>query len=429
VIDRLRLSTVLLACGAVSLVGGSALAQGTAPSTRVSVPPAAAATGSAPSLRWTTRGAEGTTPAVEVIGADPLALPALSLPAMNRDRWTSFLAVRVVREQPAGSKDVPSLLGSYRVDGKVIRFEPRFPLDPGVRYRAEFDPVGLHAVAEAIAPQGGLAGRKPPSTTRLTAEFSLPQRRADPTARVTDVYPSRAMVPENLLRIYIHFSEPMSRGEAYRHIRLLDAAGKPVEAPFLELHEELWSNDGTRFTLLFDPGRIKRGLKPREEIGPVLEAGRSYELVIDRNWPDATGRPLKAGFRKSFRAGAPDESSPDPRTWSIRTPRPATREPLEVQFPEPLDRALLARLITVQDAAGHAVPGRVSVAGEETIWRWVPSGPWRPGAYRLTIGTDLEDVAGNSIARPFEVDLASPISDRIPSETVVLTFRIGPAPR
>ena len=39
-------------------------------------------------------------------------------------------------------------------------------------------------------------------------------------------------------------------------------SGQAVADPFLELDEELWSTDGRRFTLLFDPGRIKRGLKP-----------------------------------------------------------------------------------------------------------------------------------------------------------------------
>ncbi len=134
----------------------------------------------------------------------------------------------------------------------------------------------------------------------------------------------------------------MSRGEAYSHIRLLNAAGRAVADPFLELNEELWSGDGRRFTLLFDPGRIKRGLKPREEVGPVLEAGKSYTLVIDRQWPDAHGNPLAGEFRKSFRAGPPDQESPSPRDWKIQAPAAGTRHPLEVSFPEPLDTPWLA---------------------------------------------------------------------------------------
>jgi hypothetical protein len=140
------------------------------------------------------------------------------------------------------------------------------------------------------------------------------------------------------------------------------------------------------------------------------------------------GRPLAQGFRKVFQAGAPDETSPDPKTWSLRRPRAATREPVELRFPEPLDRALLDRLISVQPAAGTPLPGQVSVAGAETIWRWTPRDPWHPGDFCLVIGTELEDLAGNSIARPFEVDLTGVISRRIIPETVTLPFRIEPDP-
>ena len=104
--------------------------------------------------------------------------------------------------------------------------------------------------------------------------------------------------------------------------------------------------------------------------------------------------------------------------------------PLEVHFPEPLDRALLDRLIGGPGSrTGKVVPGRVSIAGLETTWRFTPESPWRAGKYLLVIGTELEDVAGNSVARPFEVDLAGPISRRITTETMALPFRIGPAVR
>ncbi len=206
-------------------------------------------------------------------------------------------------------------------------------------------------------------------------------------------------------------------------IQLLDDTDHPVNDPFLELAEELWSHDGTRFTLLFDPGRIKRGLKPRQEVGPVLEAGKAYMLVIDRDWLDAKGNPLRSGFRKSFRAGPPDETSPDPKTWKIEPPEVATCNALEVRFPEALDRALLDRLIAVTDDAGGVVGGQVSTTDRETAWRFTPRKPWRVGSYRLTVVTDLEDVAGNSVARPFEVDATGPVTSRVTNETVSLPFR------
>src|SRR5581483_5374373 len=110
---------------------------------------------------------------------------------------------------------------------------------------------------------------------------------------------------------------------------------------FLELGEELWDPKGVRFTLLIDPGRIKRGLKPREEIGPVLEDGKSYTLVIDKGWPDARGNPLKADFRKSFRASPPIEKAIDPAAWKIAAPPAGGSAALEVTFPRPLDHAML----------------------------------------------------------------------------------------
>ena len=216
----------------------------------------------------------------------------------------------------------------------------------------------------------------------------------------------------------------MSRGEAYTHIRLLDAAGRAVADPFLELNEELWSGDGRRFTLLFDPGRMKRGLKPREEVGPVLEAGKSYTLVIDHRWPDAQGCLLARDFRKSFRAGPPDQESPSPRDWRIQTPAAGTRHPLEVELSEPLDSALARRLIVVRDGQNRIVQGVVRLERAESLWRFTPDEAWTARAYSLDVGTDLEDLAGNAVGRPFEVNLAGPISARVKTEVISRPFRI-----
>ena len=198
------------------------------------------------------------------------------------------------------------------------------------------------------------------------------------------------MLPENLLRFYIQFSAPMSRGEAYQHIRLLDAAGKPVADPFLELDEELWSRDGRRFTLLFDPGRIKRGLKPREEVGPVLEAGKSYTLVIDRPGP-TPGQSARSRFRKSFRVGPPDQDSPSPGTGRSRPPRAGTRHLLEVDF-----RSRSTGLGLPTDL----VAGRTESRSSRVRRVWKRPRPLAVHARRawtgrvsLVVGTDLEDLA------------------------------------
>jgi hypothetical protein len=252
---------------------------------------------------------------------------------------------------------------------------------------------------------------------------------------VEAVYPSADRLPENLLRFYLHFSSPMSRGEAYRRIRLLDAAGEPIEAAFLELDEELWDPSATRFTLLIDPGRIKQGLVPRAELGAVLEAGKRYTLEVDAGWPDASGQPMLEPFRKEFVVGPPDESPPDPTDWRLDVPEVSSvpllfsrtlPPPLVVRFPEPLDHALVGRLLSVRDAEGRAVPGRGEVIEGETGWRFTPRRHWRPGDYVLDVDADLEDRAGNGVGRPFEVDVFDPIEPRVEARSVVVPFRIGP---
>ena len=178
-----------------------------------------------------------------------------------------------------------------------------------------------------------------------------------------------------------------------------------------------------------DPGRIKWGLKPREDVGPVLEQGHSYTLAIDQGWMDWTGRPLEGEFRRQFHAGPPDGSSPAPADWVIRPPREGTRDPLEIQFPEPLDRALARRLITVEDPQARHVQGHVVLDLAETRWSLTPEAPWKAGVCRLVIGTELEDVAGNAINRPFEVDQTGPISPYIESTKVSLSFQVKPSSR
>jgi hypothetical protein len=362
-----------------------------------------------PIIRLSGKGEADPRAAFEVSGLDAANLRALASARWEPDRWAALFAVYVDDRAPRRG-DRPPVLGSYRVTGDRLRFEPRFPLAPGVRYRALFEPSRLpHPAGTGSAAAVGA--------------FTIPKPDAAPTV-VTQVYPSADRLPENLLRFYVHFSAPMSRGEAYDHVRLLDAAGRPVPSPFLEVGEELWDPAGKRFTLLLDPGRIKRGLKPREDLGPVLEAGKKYTLEIDRGWSDAGGNPLRATHRKTFQAVAAAEQSPDPKAWRIQPPPAGTPRGLDVAFPAPLDHALLGRMLRVTDPAGRAIAGTVTVAAGETGWRFTPARPWQPGDYRLVVDPALEDVAGNSVGRPFEVDTTGPARPPGQGASVVLPVSI-----
>jgi hypothetical protein len=357
---------------------------------------------------------------ITIHGLDPAALTKIDGARDSAKRWASLCGIVVRPDIDSQRPQAVPLLGSYRVLGRTLQFHSRYPLDlPG--YRVLVDSSLLAETDRKRFTENQQSG---PLVLELElADLPLIKRSA---AEVVSVYPSAKVLPENLLRFYFHFSAPMGRGEAYRHIRLLNSTGQAVSDPFLELNEELWSADGRRFTLLFDPGRIKRGLKPREEVGPVLEEGKSYTLVIDRQWPDALGEPLAREFRRSFQAGPPDTASPSPRDWKIKPSAAGTRQPLEVDFPESLDSALARRLIVVRDGRNRIVEGRVRLESEESRWSLTPESAWLAGDYRLEAGLELEDLAGNAIGRPFEVDLVGPISARVETTTVSTPFRIGP---
>jgi hypothetical protein len=350
----------------------------------------------------------------DVVGLEAAALTRLAGAGFTAEQWTALLAVYTVRGKSEPSPGQPAVAGSYAVVDGVVRFEPRFPLTPGLRYLARFDPSRL---------PGGKAGKA------VTATFELPKPPVVATTVVRHVYPTRDRLPENQLKFYIHFSAPMSRGEAYDHIYLLDAAGKKIERPFLAIGEELWDPTGTRFTLFLDPGRIKRGLKPREEMGPVLEEGKSYSLVIDAGWQDAEGNPLKATYRKPFKAGTGIERPVNPKEWKVAAPPAGSREPLVVRFPEPLDHALLERVLWVTGPDGGGVVGIRAVTDEETCWRFTPEKPWQAGEHHVVAETILEDLAGNAIGRPFEVDVFHPVQKRLRTDTIQLPFAVRAAGR
>lgn len=302
--------------------------------------------------------------------------------------------------------DLPAMAGKHSVDGTSLRFAPRYPLRAGMRYRAVLRPAA--------------------ATKSVTLEVTVPEAAAGKPTEIAHVYPTSATLPENQLKFYIHFSAPMGRGEAYEHLRLLDAKGQKADLPFLELNEELWDASGTRLTLFIDPGRIKRGVKPREDLGPVLEAGREYTLVIDRGWRDATGRPLKSDFQKRFRTTAPVETAIDEKAWKIVPPAHDSKEPLFVKFPRPLDHALVERTLWVTGPDGISIAGNGKAADEERRWEFRPERPWSAGKYQLVVETTLEDLAGNRIGQPFEVEILGTEETRAPDETVKLPFTIGP---
>ena len=351
---------------------------------------------------------------VDVVGLPAEDLAHLDGAALSRDAWQAILRVYVAREDPA-SAELPAVLGSYAVHAGTLRFTPRFPFAAGQRYEVVFDPAPLPSARHDSAP---VASR----VLRTTVE--IPALDRAPSTRVAAVYPTGPEVPENHLRLYIVFSAPMGLGSGSPHVRLLDEHGQPVADAFLPLEVDLWNADRTRYTVLYDPGRVKRGIRPNAELGRPLAADRRYTLVIDERWRDAAGQPLVAPFRREYRVGPPRERALDPGAWRLDPPAPATRDPLAVRFPVPLDYGLLQSALRVATGDGRPLAGAIRVEEGEARWTFTPRAPWRPGDYQLVAAATLEDAAGNRIGRPFEVDAVDPRGNER-ARGAVVPFRIS----
>lgn len=370
--------------------------------------PPARAVQSQYSLRWISNRVSGGW-TLHVLGTETKSLAELRAASWAPEQWQKLLAVRVESGDALGNVGMPAMLGSYRVHEDAIQFTPQFALAPGLRYVTAFYPSRL---------TGGT------SAWFISTTFELPRRATNETTVVAQIYPSASVLPENLLKFYVHFSAPMRRGHIYDHIHLREASGKDVQLPFLEIDEELWNPELTRLTLFIDPGRIKRGVKPLEDIGPALESGRSYTLVIDRAWRDASGLALKERFEKQFHVGPPDRAEVDVKAWKILAPSSGSRGVLAVAFPKPMDHALAQRMIRVADQTGRTVEGSSTLEDEERRWTFTPALPWRPGAHTLRVEKTIEDLAGNNIGKAFEVDLFERVERQFTNSTVRLPFEV-----
>jgi hypothetical protein len=282
--------------------------------------------------------------------------------------------------------NAPAMLGSYGREAGGVTFTPRFAPDVSVRLRAVFRPRDGEPVTAWF---GGV-----PAPVRA------------PTTRVLSLTPSAEVWPENVLRLYLSFSAPMRIGEAWRHIRMLDEAGRPMGGMFVEIEQELWDPEGRRLTVLFDPARIKRGLVDHINQGPPLAVGQRCTLEIDAAWRDAAGNRLVEGLSKTITVAPPLRAALDPGAWRLAPPA-TPLGPLIVDFPRPLDAALALRALSVWKGLAE-LPGEARLERNETRFVFTPDGDWTAGPYDLRADPVLEDIAGNRIGRPFDIDRRAP---------------------
>lgn len=306
-------------------------------------------------------------------GAEPIILSLVGSD-LAQLRPSELLAVFVGPAEPCCEDRLP-MTGRYSQSDGALAFVPAFGFEAGQDYVARI---------------------RIPGANDALVSFSIPSDGLEVDALVTATYPSGDILPENVLRFYIHFSTPMSPQVAFDYIKLRDAAGNVDDAAFMRFKQELWNEDRTRLTVLIDPGRIKREVATNVELGPALLAGQYYTLSVDAGWPSADGASVLPAFSRTFAVSEALRERPDVGLWQGTSPCAGTRDPLLITFDRPFDRHLLSTDIRVFAVDGRIAGGVVLVGEDERSWSFTPNERWADEELEIIANAALEDVAGNN---------------------------------
>jgi hypothetical protein len=240
----------------------------------------------------------------------------------------------------------------------------------------------------------------------VIASMALASSNATPD--VVSISPAARSIPANTLRLYVTFDRPAREVVATRDVRLLDVAGRTIDGAFMDFGQDLWSPDGRRLTVLFDPGRVKRGVEGDGESAAPLQAGHSFTVEV-------------SGQRFPYLVTPAVRTAITPQTWRLAVPAAGSRDALTVTFDREMDDALLRDQLEIVDAQGRSQPGQVTTSAGGRVWSWRPEQGWRIGAYRLLAGNSLEDVSGNRVGEALDHDVGTPDA---PRESVAVPFKV-----
>jgi len=239
--------------------------------------------------------------------------------------------------------------------------------------------------------------------TLVLASFEIPERAKSEAAELLAMYPKGDTVPENLLKMYLEFAQPMQEvNNALDFISVTNETDGIDTKPFLRLESELWNRERTVLTLWLDPGRIKTDLIPNREKGLPLVAGKEYTITIDNKWKSIEGAPLKQVYTKKFVVGPRDDKKPDTNEWQLRLQKEDSVKSLHVDFGESLDAFLARETIHIYKLNGTEVKGAFSLLENERVLRFVPEDELQTPEIELQVESRLEDLAGNNLNRLFD---------------------------
>lgn len=304
---------------------------------------------------------------------------------LSTEDWTQFFSVKV-----EGATRM--MLGSYEVSEAGLTFTPRFLPDPQVSYEVSFSSNRVLKFLKDFSLE-----------TDSTWIIKFDGIYENP-AEVVSFFPQCEMLPANILRIYLTFSEPMSFENPHDFIRIENEEGQIVTEPFVEIEEGLWNENRTRLTLLFHPGRIKRGVGPNMTQGEIFQIGEKYILKVSKNWNAGSGNELKQSYSRSFQIMDPIRKTINIEDWKLDSPDAGSDKELVIRTNHLLDKALAERMISVFDSSGSLVNGAFVFEGSRMELIFRNSDTWRAGAYQIRINPKLEDVCGNTPINVFDLE-------------------------
>lgn len=314
-------------------------------------------------------------------GTDPVTLyfqkDNLKIDSQNLQHWLKVFVENKNQEYP----NQLAIQGSYKVENNIIIFTPDFPFMEGQTYIV----------------RTSNSDRNSAKFNYQDTSFFIPKKNKIPDARILKIYPSSEIIPENTLRFYIYFSTPMKREVALQHIRLIDENGKEDSHAFMKFKRELWSPDGKRLTLLFDPGRIKRGVSGNVEKGAALLVNKNYKLIISSTWTDVYNQTLRTSFAKPIAVSSAYRINIKTKDWEINSPKIASKESLVIKFDRIFDHALLQKMIVVKDENDEIINGEITISEYEKKWSFTPELIWKNTTIFIQVDSRLEDISGNNL--------------------------------
>ncbi|MCK5442664.1 MAG: hypothetical protein KAJ23_12310, partial [Maribacter sp.] len=221
---------------------------------------------------------------------------------------------------------------------------------------------------------------------RTIGAFRVLGDRSKTAPEILAIYPSTDTVPENLLKVYLQFSEPMQEvGHVLDFIKVIDKTEGVEKKIFLEMESELWNREHDLLTLWLDPGRIKTDLIPNREQGLPILNGHKYSVHIDNSWRSAKGRQLKRSFNKSLVVTQRDHNKPTIKDWKLTIPNADSRKALKLLFSEPMDAILSTETLSIYEDSQNFIAGNFKISQGEKEMSFTPRDRWKKGVYKIHV--------------------------------------------